>query len=93
MSGKFCVKNDDVLFFCQRQVGSTHHQCSTRSYPTEYFVPDINYRFHHDDSVPVSVPAQEKGHVEERGEESEELEGEHLDSKASLSSSKRVQLL
>lgn len=39
------------------------------------------------------VPAQEEGHVEERGEESEELEGEHLDSEASLGGCKRVCLL
>lgn len=39
------------------------------------------------------VPAQEEGHVEERGEESEELEGEHLDSEASLHGSERVCLL
>lgn len=39
------------------------------------------------------VPAKEEGHVEEWGEESEELEGEHLHCEASLCGSKGVCLL
>lgn len=41
----------------------------------------------------VGVPAQEESHIEERGEQGEELEGEHLDSEAPLCGSIRVYLL
>lgn len=41
----------------------------------------------------LSLPAQKEGHVEERGEVGEELEGEHLDREALLRGSKRSRFL
>lgn len=43
--------------------------------------------------VNYDEPAQEKGHVEERREESEELKGEHLDCETSFCGSKCVCVL